>query len=128
MRKFGFILLLAVLLGACSGAAPEPTATPVDLPGLEPTPAVQEEITQINETDTPGGTSPSVPDEAAERFAITSQSYPSFAQITEFPVPDTPRALDFSPDSRLLAAALGNSDVFQKDRNSKTPVCHSRTH
>jgi len=112
MRKTLFILVLVVLLGACGGTSTTPAATAEDLPTLEPTPVAQEEVTQIEATEPPGGTSPSVPDEVSERFAITSESYPSFAQITEFPVPDSPRAVAFSPDSRLLAAGIGNSDVF----------------
>jgi len=113
-NRYRFVVVM-LLLAACSGLQADGTELDVPVADVsldEPTPAVQEPAEDVEPTDAPGGTSPSVPDEVSERFAITSMSYASFAQITEFPLPDTPRAVAFSPDSRLLAVALGNSDVF----------------
>jgi len=107
-----FLILLLVLVGCGGGQAvvsqPDASgdaATPSPEPSLTPTLTVQESTP----TMAAGGTSPSVPDEMNERFAITSMSYGNLAQLMEFPVPDVVRAIDFTPDSRLMAASYGNS-------------------
>jgi len=115
MKKIG-ILICFLLFAACA-----PEAVPVaddaaptqELVVDEETPAAQAEIATPEATEPVGGTSPSVPDEFPNRAAITSLNYAYFGLLMEFPVPDVVRAVTFSPDSRLMAASIGNSNAFE---------------
>lgn len=115
MKKMG-ILIGFLLFAACApeaGLLVDDAAPAQELGVDEETPAAQEDITILETTEPSGGTSPSVPDEFTTRAAITSLNYANFGLLVAFPVPDVVRAVTFSPDSRLMAASIGNSDAFE---------------